>query len=230
MEDAFVSLRLDQTFTNPRTAGWDNMFRRATESPLFRKWWPALQALYCRPFRQFLNEEYGLKSFSPGSADSGPRRSIVELTDDIRNNDPAWAIVASRYAQQAAASGKTLLFQFTIAEARHLYVGMLRYERNDDVVRWNADDFFVLPPLRRTNVQGTYLWDVLVHFSDDGVTRIEVVVDADPAAPRRTDAAFRAFQAERMRLYMALGFKLRRRDNRQFVLRELSRTCPSLSG
>jgi hypothetical protein len=222
MEDAFVSLRLDQNFTNPRTSGWDNMFRRSTESPLFRKWWPALQALYCRPYRQFLDEEYGLKAFSPGSAASESRRQLIELTDDIRENDEVWNAVASRYPQETAGDKPTLLFRFSIAPERHLYVGMLRFERNDGLVRWNAGDLFVLPTLRRINVQGAYLWDILKHFRDAGVQRVEVDVDSDPALPQRTDEAFRAFQAERMRLYMALGFKLRRRNGRQFVMREFS--------
>jgi len=222
MEDAFVSLRLDQNFTNPRTSGWDNMIRRSTESPLFRKWWPSLQALYCRPFRQFLNDEYGLNAVSPGSAASESKRQIVELTDDIRENDEVWKAVTTRCPQETAGDKPTLLFRFSIAVERSIYVGLLRYDRKDRLVRWNADSLFVLPPLRRINIQGTYLWDILKHFRDAGVDRVEVDIDPDPAMPQRTDAAFRAFQAERVRLYMALGFKLRRRNNRQFVMREFS--------
>jgi Patatin-like phospholipase len=222
MEDAFVSLRLDLTFTNPRTSGWDNMFRRSTESPLFRKWWPALQGLYSRSFRQFVNEEYGLKAFSPGSAASGDRRQIVELTDDIRNNDPVWKAIGARYPEKAVGSDPTLLFKFSIAEGSHIYTGMLRYGRDNAVVRWDWDDLFVLPPLWRINVQGTYLWDVLKFLRASGVTRIEVNVDNDPTTTKRTDAAFRAFQAERMRLYMALGFKLQRRAGHQYLMRDIS--------
>jgi hypothetical protein len=224
MEDAFVPLRLDQTFTNPRVSGWDNMFRRSTESALFRKWWPALQSLYCRPFRQFLNEEYGLKAFPPGSGDSAERQAVVPLTDAIRNDDPVWKAVADRYPQQANSPKETALFNFTIAEGRYLYMGLLHYERENDIVRWNANDLFVLPPLRRINIQGTFLWDLLTFFSGSGVTRIEVKVDPDPTNAKRTDAAFRAFQADRMRLYMALGFKLRRHDGHQFVTKDLSQT------
>jgi hypothetical protein len=222
MEDAFVSLHLDRTFTNPRVSGWDNMFRRSTESALFRRWWPALQSLYCRPFRQFINEEYGLKSVSPGSSDSAQYRTVVELTDDIRNQDKVWKAVVDRYPQQAQSPKKSMLFRFALAEPSYLYMALLHYEQDNDVVRWSADDLFVLPPLRRINVQGTFLWDVLTFLSNSGVKAIEVNVDPNPANALRSDAAYRAFQADRMRLYMALGFKLRRRDGKQFVTKELS--------
>ena len=217
MEDAFVALNLGETFSHPLNAGWGNQFRRWTESALYRRWWPVLQPLYSRPFRQFLDDEFGLEAFSPGTTKPTGLRNIVPLTDEMQN-DESWKSFALRYPERATTAGEKLLLRIDFGNGKFLCVGLLTWTPDNGTATWTADDLFVRPPLRGVNIIAAFLPELLNRLRPNST--VEVKIDSN-IGERRTDAAYRAFHADRLRMYMALGFKLRKRQGRQYLTRKL---------
>ena len=220
MEDAFVALKLEETYTNPLNAGWANLFRRWTESPVYRRWWPVLQPLYSRRFRQFLNDEFRLAEYSPGAPESETKRSVVELTDDIRREDPVWKAFVAHHPNATARRDEQLLLEYSVGSG-HLYLGLLTWQSNVSVAVWNVWDLYILRPFRGVNVLAAYVPLLLKYLREGGMSSVEVALDSNSQTAGRTDAGFRAFQADRLRLYIAQGFKLRKRDGQRFLAKTL---------
>jgi hypothetical protein len=219
MEDVFVALRLEDTGTNPTLAGWDNLFRRATQSELFRKWWPVVQGLYGRPFREFLNDVYQLKDSSPGDLRSS-RRELVKW-DAQTETDARWKSFSERVDPDLRdiTDREKLLLDFKVAPGCHLYLGMLIYRIESETVKWEIDHLSPLAPYRGLNIVAAYLDDIVEQANTRFPGCRSFEVDVTNRKPERTDEAYRTFRANRIRTYMSLGFKLRSRGDAQYLVK-----------
>ena len=227
MEDVFVALSIDQTYTIPLASGWHSFFGRAAASDSFRKWWPIVQSLFSRAFRQFLNDEYELADVSPGAQEASARRRVIAKTD-LDKDEKLWQSLLFRVAKEHDDGGEKLLLVFDLDETKLLPLGFLRCQvtqiEGRNVGTWHADDLVIRRPMRGINVLTAYLPLILDNLAARQVTRVEVDVESDST---RTDAAFRAFHAERLRLYMSLGFKLRRRNGQQYLSKRIQSKEPT---
>jgi len=60
MENAWMGIGMERYFAHPRNAGWMNLFRRWTNLPALRRYWPLLRNEYSRDFVRFCEHKLGL--------------------------------------------------------------------------------------------------------------------------------------------------------------------------
>lgn len=216
MEDAYIGLSLEQTWTNPMYAGWMNLFYRWTWAPAFRDWWPCIEPLYSRDFRAFLNDRCRLKQFTPGGAPA-TSREVRAVTDKVafqKSDLYQWYVERKPMPPRPGVVEHFQLEFIHPGNGLPLAVGLLECEidNSQHVAAWFTDELFVRPSLRGTNIAGAFLPEIIEMMRDRNVERIEVSPRTTLAdgSPLPTDQANRAYRSDVVRLYKSQGFKLRR--------------------
>jgi len=241
MEDAYVGLKLEETLAHPLNAGWLNLFNRVTQSVLFRCWWPVLQPLFSRAFGDFINRQCRLRGFSPGAAThSGPNRFMIvspapagaakDRHDKLfaQYQEFEWRLAAIRVPPTSGVR-VTKIVEFEITGSWTLPVAWIEYvlDVSAKTCTWHINDLFVPPTLRGVGINLRVTPLIIEHLKrsnaqiSDGFT-IKVELDEATAAERLISSSSRAFRADRIRLYLSQGFRLRRtRSGRTYLERTL---------
>ncbi|MBI4888776.1 MAG: hypothetical protein HY824_16885 [Acidobacteria bacterium] len=244
MEDVWVAADLERYWSHPLNEGWMNYFQRWASAPTFRRWWPILRPIYSNGFRDFAAERFGLGMRDAlARPDSDPAHASVRLrlmlepSSTVFEGGHAWR----QFVQRAAAPdllGRTLLvyrmdlLNGTTRPSPTLDVGFaLVDERPVDGGRtatWQAEHFFVPPPLIGAGIVGRQLDAVIAYYTAQarvgGFRRLTVVFGSGVVRPR--GKAARDERVRQIGFFKSRGFEVVASGDLEPGRVELSLTLP----
>ena len=214
MEDVYLSEDLEANYNHPMYLGLTNYFARWAYAPLFRMWWPLLKTLYVQRFTSFLETQFRLVGIDSALYDASTGRKeriIVDLTEGAEGfAAQCWRLQDGRMpsSEQESFLSYRLRMHYRPspgAEQRAYLVqgGQLLVWKRDDLVVWNAREFYVPPGLWGVGIGEDFLQRLADGEGiDPSVTHLLVRIPN-----RRTGtAANRKEGADLTQLYRSAGF------------------------
>ena len=203
MEDVYVGCRLEETWSHPLKAGWMNLFARWTHGRSFRQWWPILQGLYSRRFRDFIRERFGIREPTNFTI-VGPTETLPPglaatwwtLEQKPTGEEPGFEFY--EYLLKANSSEvKPLDLQIALARIAHTSADGVT------TARWTTYAFYVPPSLWGTGIGTRFLQSLLVQLRGSGVSSCEVTIPEVDAVAQRGN---RAYHTDTITFYKSAGF------------------------
>ncbi len=188
MEDAWLAGDFQHYWSHPLNEGWMAYFHRWASTPHLRRWWPILAPIYGPDFREFAEDQLGLKTChtAESGGDGGAPVTSAELVLSAPA-DPAAFESSALWRQHlqthpdSTLAGKTI-YRYELRlistdgklDARSLAVGFALVRENesanDRYAIWNASELYIPPWLHGSGIMGRLLESVIRHYRDAGPT------------------------------------------------------------
>lgn len=210
MEETFVCEKLDLRDKHPMYLGLVNYFSRWTHSTHVRAWWPVLRPLHAQRFARYLEVQLGLGANITGGVLANARLSAATSTLEMPT-----ALAASAWAGEQRdapalghANGRKMLSLVIplMPESNtpcEIQVAQVRLDEADELLSWDADDFYVAPSLWGSGIGETFLERLTHGAATHGATQLLV-------STRSTKGRGRGARKEGVdvtQMYRAAGFQ-----------------------
>jgi hypothetical protein len=211
MEETYYTWDLEAMHGKPLSLGVMNCIGTWTRAPLLRMWWPLLKPLHSPPFTRFLENHFGLAGIQLAALGGGTDDGLTESNEPDTHGlaGYCWQLAGApdrspgdpRYVP--AHIGLELHLSYEGAPVAAIQAATVRAfrARQERVLYWHADDFFVPPGLWGSGIGEHFLNRLRGLQRADGADQWVAV-----SRPVPGDVAGARSLADRRRMYKAAGF------------------------
>ncbi len=218
MEEAWLTLCLDDYWSHPSNIGVMSRFQRWWATPSMRRWWVVLSPLCSDGFREFIKINFNLRARDAEARETDSKRAGPKLhlrraeSLDKVENGIAWKQMR---AQKLSYPEEATVFEYMLdLEDRVLQVGLAFANLCGEVVnaetcsvaRWEGDHLFVPHSLRGAGINSRLLDRLIEEMKRSKVRRIYVTLR--DGFPGRRDEAAREARLELIGFYKSRNFVL----------------------